>query len=243
MSYIDTFVLNAAESFCHRFQRLTGRTNVWLAVQLTNISVITYFVWAGLYFWNADVILRIVVGLFCCGVFYALTQTVFRVPIEESENNAYRRVAKGLRNPRRVRDALLRISFLNLSVLLFYPIFLVYSTLRLRLVLLSYLLIVLTTVLLYLLACDPLPPCVGRLRARNRATVRLRHASVRVPGGAPREARGKSLRERLAAHRLPRNHGARTHDDIPGINRRTRVRRGLAVRPRFTCSQSCSWRS
>jgi hypothetical protein len=192
VSHIDTFVLNAAESFCHSFQRLTGRTNVWLAVQLTNISVITYFVWAVLYFWNADVILRIVVGLFCCGVFYALTQTVFRVPIEESENNAYRRVAKGLRNPRRVRDVLLRLSFLNLSILLFYPIFLAYSTLRLRLVLLSYLLVVLTTILLYLLACDPLPPCVGRLRARARAVVRLRPARVRVPGSAPSEGRGRS---------------------------------------------------
>ena len=125
-------------------------------------------------------------------MFYALTQTVFRVPIEESENNAYRRVAKGLRNPRRVRDTLLRISFLNLSVLLFYPIFLVYSTMRLRLVLLSYLLIVLTTILLYLLACDPLPPCVGRLRARARATLRLRPARVRVPDSAPREGRGRS---------------------------------------------------
>ena len=32
------------------------------------------------------------------------------------------------------------------------------------LVVLSYLLILLTTSVLYLLACDPLPPCVGKVR-------------------------------------------------------------------------------
>jgi hypothetical protein len=180
VTYIDSFLLNAVESFCHRFQRLTGRTNVWLAVQLTNISVIMYFVWAGLFFWSTDLVLRIFVGLFCGGVLYALTQTVFKVPIEESENNAYRRVAKGLRNPRRLRDALLRISFLNLSILLSYPAYLAYAVLRVHIVLMGYFLIVMTTVLLYLLACDPLPPCAGKVRAWLRGAVRLRPAAVRT---------------------------------------------------------------
>jgi len=164
MTYIDAAVLNVTEFLCHRFQRLTGRTNVWLAVQLTNLSVIVYFIWAGLSFWNTDVVLRIVVGFFCAGVFYVLTQTVFKVPIEEYENNAYRRVAKGLRNPRRVRDALLRISFLTLSIVLWYPALLAYLKLHIRIGFLSYFLVVLMTVLLYLLACDPLPPCPGRIR-------------------------------------------------------------------------------
>jgi hypothetical protein len=179
VSYIDSALLNATELVCRRFQMLTGRTNVWLAAQLTNLSVIMYFFWAGLYFWHADLVLRIVVGLFCSGVFYALTQTIFKVPIEESENNAYRRVAKGFRNPRRVRDSLLRISFLTLSLVLWYPILLVYNTLQIRIALLSYLLIVLTTVLLYLLACDPLPPCAGKIREWIRGTARLRLARFR----------------------------------------------------------------
>ena len=51
-----------------------------------------------------------------------LTQTIFKVTIETYEAGAYRRVAKGFRNPRRVRDAPLRISFLTLAVLLFFPI-------------------------------------------------------------------------------------------------------------------------
>ena len=164
MTYLDLVILNAFEWSCRKFQLLTGRTNVWLAVQLTNLSIIVYFVWAGVYFWSAALAPRIFVGLFCSALLYVLTQTIFKVSIEEYENNAYRRVAKGFRNPRRVRDALLRISFLTLSIVLCYPILFVYMTLRLHVVLLSYFLIVLTTVLLYLLACDPLPPCAGKVR-------------------------------------------------------------------------------
>jgi hypothetical protein len=106
---------------------------------------------------------RIVLGLFCGGLLYLLTQTVFKEPIEAYENNAYRRVAKGHRNPRRIQDALLRIVFLTLSVLLLGPVLFVYMNLHLRIFLLTYSLIVLTTVVLYLMACDPLPPCAGRL--------------------------------------------------------------------------------
>jgi hypothetical protein len=194
MTYLDSAILNAIEALCRAFQRLTGRTCVWLAFQLTNLSVIVYFLWAALYFWNRDLTLRIVVGLFCGGVFYALSQTVFKVSFEDSERNAYRRVAKGFRNPRRVRDALLRISFLTLSIVLGYPSFFVYvnrSALRAReprlhveLVLLGYLLIVLTTLLLYLLACDPLPPCVGRVREWARGLAGANAGAVRARNDA-----------------------------------------------------------
>jgi hypothetical protein len=158
MTYVDLVILNLCERTCRKFQLLTGRTNVWLAVQLTNLSIIVYFVWAGLYFWSSSAAPRIFVGVFCGALLYALTQTVFKTPIEVYENSAYRRVAKGYRNPRRVRDALLRISFLTLSLVLSYPAFLAYVSLRIHILLLSYALIVLTTVVLYLLACDPLPP-------------------------------------------------------------------------------------
>lgn len=97
---------------------------------------------------------------------YALTQTVFKMSIETSETNAYRRVAGGLRNPRRMGDVLLRIPFLTLSLLLGYPVAFVYTTLQAPTALLTYSLLVLTTAILYLLACDPLPPCAGTLRAR-----------------------------------------------------------------------------
>jgi hypothetical protein len=177
MTYIDLGLLNVAEWCCRKFQLLTGRTNVWLAVQLTNLSIIMYFVWAGMYFLISDVVSRMLVALFCGGLMYALTQTVFKVPIEAYETDAYRRVAKGYRNPRRVRDALLRISFLTLSLLLCGPVLFVYTNLRLPLVPLGYSLIVLTTVVLYLLACDPLPPCAGRLIQWVRGSVPSRLAA------------------------------------------------------------------
>jgi len=113
MTYLDVGILNAVEWLCHKFQRLTGRTNVWLAAQVTNLTIVMYFVWAAMYFWNTEFSVRLSVGLFCGALLYVLPQTVFKVSIEEYENNAYRRVAKGVRNPRRIRDALLRISFLR----------------------------------------------------------------------------------------------------------------------------------
>jgi hypothetical protein len=164
MTYLDLGLLNLTERFCRAFQRLTGRTNVWLGVQLTNLSIVVFFAWAAMYAWGTEWHEQVMIALFCAGLLYLLTQTVFREPIEAYETNAYRRVANGLRNPRRLRDAPLRISFLTLSVVLSYPILLVYVTLRIHVVLLSYILIVLTTVVLYLLACDPLPPCTGTVR-------------------------------------------------------------------------------
>lgn len=162
---IDSAILDLTERLCHQFQLLTGRTNVWLAVQLTNLSIVVYFVWAAVYFQGVPAVARIAVGLFCGGVLYVLSQTVFKVSIEASETNAYRRVASGLRNPRRVRDAPLRISFLTLSVMLLYPFLLLYIGVGVLAAFLSYPLVVLTTVVLYVLACDPLPPCAGKLSA------------------------------------------------------------------------------
>ena len=119
MTYLDAAVLNLTERICQRIQIWTGRTNVWLAFQLTNLSIVVYFIWiAWLYVLSGDLAFRIFVALFCGGVFFILTRTLFRVSVEWSEAAAYRRVAKGLRNPRRIRDAQLRIAFLTLSVLL-----------------------------------------------------------------------------------------------------------------------------
>jgi hypothetical protein len=179
MTYVDSAVLNFTEWFCRRFQAWTGRTNVWLAFQLTNLSIVLYFIWvAVLYLLSGDIALRIFVGLFCGGVFFVLTRTVFRTSIEAAETAAYQRVAKGLRNPRRIRDVQLRIAFFTLSIVLSYPLWLAYVTLRVRFVLLTDALIILTTMILYVLACDPLPPCASRVRVWLRGLVPARKASA-----------------------------------------------------------------
>jgi hypothetical protein len=179
MTYIDSAVLNLTERMCRRFQTWTGRTNVWLAFQLTNLSIVVYFVWvAGFYRLSADLASRVFVALFCGGVFFVLTRTIFKMSIEASETEAYRRLAKGLGNPRRIRDAQLRIAFLTLSVVLSYPLWLAYITLHLHFALLTEALIVLTTVVLYVLACDPLPPCAGTVREWIRGMVPARNANA-----------------------------------------------------------------
>jgi len=178
MLYVDSVILNMIERTCRRFQRLTGRTNVWLAVQLTNLSIIFYFIWAAVVFSTVEPWLRIGVAIFCAGLLYVLTQTLFRESIEAYESSAYKRVSKGVRNPRRVRDALLRIAFLTLAIFLWYPAALVYSELDIQVLLLTYPLIALTTVVLYMLACDPLPPSEVKVAEEGRAgaTVRTQRA-------------------------------------------------------------------
>jgi len=177
VTYVDSAVLDLTERMCRRFQVWTGRTNVWLAFQLTNLSIVIYFIWvAALYWLSADLAVRVFVALFCGGVFYMLTRTLFRTSIEVAESDAYRRVAKGFRNPRRIRDAQLRIAFLTLSILLSYPLWFVYITRGSRFVLLTEALSILTTMILYILACDPLPPCAGKVREWLREMVPARNA-------------------------------------------------------------------
>ena len=93
MLAIDSAVLNVTERACQRFQRLTGRTNVWLAFQLTNLSIVVYFLWAAA-LWMAPGAPRLFLALFSGVLLYMLTQTVFKVPVETYETSAFQRVAK-----------------------------------------------------------------------------------------------------------------------------------------------------
>jgi hypothetical protein len=182
MLLFDTALLNLTERLCRRFQVWTGRTNVWLAFQLTNLSIVVYFSWVGVLYWLSGLLaFRIFVALFCGGVFWMLTRTLFRESIEASEHEAYRRVARGLRNPRRVRDAQLRLAFLSISVLLAWPLWFAYVALGVRFMLVTEALAVLTTAVLYLLACDPLPPAEGRVREWVRGLFTGRRATQTVP--------------------------------------------------------------
>jgi hypothetical protein len=213
MTRIDSAILDLTERFCRRFQLITGRTNIWLAVQLTNLSIIMYFVWAGAFSLTMPIWPRLALGLFCGGLLYVLTQTIFKVSIETHESNAFRRVAKGLRNPRRLRDAPLRIPFLTLCIVLSYPVVFAYNTLHIRIAPLGYSLILLTTVVLYLLACDPLAPCAGVLKEWLRRTARSR-------APAPESSRASGFSRRT----IGRSRSSR----LPSI--RTRPRRASGLR-------------
>jgi hypothetical protein len=180
MSYVDAGLLELTEWGCRRFQVWTGRTNVWLAFHLTNLTIVLYFTWVTALYWvSAIPALRVFVALFCGGVFVILTKTIFRVSLDASEAQAYRRLTKGLRNPRRIRDVQLRIAFLTISIVMTLPLWLAYTLPGMRFMLATELLAVLTTLLLYILACDPLPPCEGRLREWVRGLSALRAQASR----------------------------------------------------------------
>jgi hypothetical protein len=191
MFTVDSALLDLTEWLCRRFQVLTGRTNVWLAFQLTNFSIVVFFVWAGMHLGIGGRPFRIALVAFCGGLLYLLTRTLFKVPVETYENNEYRRVSKGFRNPRRIRDAQLRIAFLTFSLMLFFPVLFVSQYPQVLAILklgassfiLAHGLTVLTTITLYLVACDPLPPCPGKVREWLRSLVPAR----RVPAAVPEE--------------------------------------------------------
>ncbi len=174
MGYLDSRVLDVVQWVCRRFQLLTGRTNVWLAVQLTNLSVAIYFTWALMvYVVSGDLALRIFLTLFLGGVVFVLSRTIFRESVEAAEAESYRRVSRGLMNPRRVRDAQLRVAFLSFSAILVPPLLFANRVLQTAIPLLTASLLVITTVLLYVLACDPLPPAAGKVREWARGMGRL----------------------------------------------------------------------
>ena len=143
MLYIDSVILNMIERACRRFQRLTGRTNVWLALQLTNLSIVIYFRLGRRRVLRHRDVAASLRGVVLRGLFYVLTQTLFKESIEAYESNTYKRVLKGMKNPRRVRDALLRVAFLTLALVFWYPAVLVYVELHQQVLLLSYPLILL----------------------------------------------------------------------------------------------------
>lgn len=182
MTSIDSALVDFTEWLCRRIQVWTGRTNIWLAFQLTNLSIVIYFGWVMVLYWLSGMLaLRIFVALFCGSVFWMLTRTIFRMSIEASELQAYRRVTKGLRNPRRLRDVQLRVSFLTLSVLLAAPLGGAYSLrLAVRFMAMTEALAVLTTAVLYLLACDPLPPRAGTVTEWVRSLMPARAVGSRT---------------------------------------------------------------
>ena len=180
---LDAWVLDLVEAACRRWQRLT-RANQRVARRAAHQREHRRLLRVGRRrIWTNDWGIRGVLAVFAALVLYGLTKSVFRMPIESAESSAYRRVMKGLRNPRRLRDLGIRLPFLGLSVLLAGPSLFAYRWLGIRPF--SYGLVLLTTALLYVLACDPLPPQPGAIRERWAALVA---ALARRPAERPDEA-------------------------------------------------------
>src|SRR5262245_53601691 len=98
MTLVDSPLLDLTERVCRLCQSWTGRTSVWLPFQLTNLSIVVYFIGAAGRYWLSGICaVRVFAAWFCGAIFFALTRTLFRSSIELAETAAYERVAKGLR--------------------------------------------------------------------------------------------------------------------------------------------------
>lgn len=159
---LDEWLIHKAEQFCHWVQRETGKTNYFLAgvVDICLVGVIFAIV-AGATVWNrppadpyflSQLIVRhpwftgFLCLLFLCAGFWGW---------KYGESEAFKRLARGVANPEKIRrrDKIWRL--LTLTIVTSYlPILGPSHDLSIFLLLLAWQL---------LIACDPLPPCRGKL--------------------------------------------------------------------------------
>jgi hypothetical protein len=166
---IDMFLLTSLERFTHKFQRLTGKTNFWLASQMVVIRIMVYIVWILETF---EVFAYIPVWLAAPSVAMS-TLLLWLVGVrpnyrlakgfEIKEKDAYLRVAKGLANPKKIAHG---FGVFRIVTLISAPsLFLLLSTLSTATStkLGGTILGITIPVQFYLEACDPLPPCSSKI--------------------------------------------------------------------------------
>lgn len=141
----DQFLLNKVEKFCHRFQELTGKTNLFLAL-------IACFLYLAVFVAMMIVSKRqTAVFLWIC-LFMGSLYILF-YPLRERD--AFYRISKGFSNP-------YKIDFFPKLIRKFSLIFLFVNLFSLQ-----WLYFAGTSFLclfFYLDSCDPLPPCRGKIR-------------------------------------------------------------------------------
>jgi hypothetical protein len=155
----DNYLISKLEKVTHWVQRWTGKTNYWLSSRL--IFILIYMLVAEVMFYFVRGKAPIWLGFHNFGKF-DLYYSFVLVPVllidaawgwKVKEQLAYDRLSRGLANPSKIRtfDASARLLFLLLyigaTVARFYDLYLFTVTL-----------------LIFLNACDPLPPCQGKIK-------------------------------------------------------------------------------
>jgi hypothetical protein len=165
LNKIDAFFLDRYQKFAHRFQRLTGKTNFWIAAKLRLLIATRFALEIILTVYHIDPrwlhhfdIQPFRSGwelwfYFCSGAFI-LRHGLFCWRTQEAE--AFRRLERGLGNDLRVNPItrFLRFAFLLCIPLWVADLFFGVMSISLPLFL----------SIMYLEACDPLPPCRGKIR-------------------------------------------------------------------------------
>lgn len=157
---LDFKIIQLVEKFCHWFQRLTGKTNYWLAqkvfiaacmasslamvITLSNAKNLATLIWSFILIIWATYIWRSALNL----------ATKIMAHWKDEEQMAYIRLAKGLSNPCKLNPHIIdiRLVFLatTLIILILDSVTMSPSFVTIFLFLLSF--------GLYLISCDPLPP-------------------------------------------------------------------------------------
>jgi hypothetical protein len=169
---IDWFFLSHFEKgVCHPLQRLTGETNYYYAGLCSFLIVFTSL---GVYF---DIFPKELVGenslildrdhptRFWIGVF--IFTNYFALVWKMSETYAYDRISHGLANPNKVN---LLYRFIRLNSIITTPFFVLLPIPGIQIY--DKVFNLLLTLFIFLVACDPLPLCTGKVKEWLKSFVR-----------------------------------------------------------------------
>lgn len=164
---VDEWLIERYEHVAHRAQMFTGKTNFWmagacyLACGLICALSVVLFVYGVQPAWAMRLGIYASAGSHRVWIDFAVASLWARRGLfgwKREESRAFARLADGVSNPRRIHapDKILRLFF----VCFYGSIFVVGLFVEPR----FYTFGVLFVSALYLEACDPLPPCAGKIR-------------------------------------------------------------------------------
>ena len=160
---LDDWVIEKTEKFCHWFQKWTGKTNYFLA-QVMAVFLFGFFTSYAVEFFLENHVAHATFYGFL-GAVYLLN--VFWI-IPEREQNAFKRLSEKVANP--IKNGIIYkiIRLFTLIAVLFYCLIETVLIFRFGNIFDVRFLVFALSLLgfFYFIACDPLPPCSGKLREK-----------------------------------------------------------------------------
>ena len=159
----DAKIISIAEYFCHKFQRLTGKTNFFLVVICNMILCAMAFALTFEALHQKQI-------LYICIDIFALALTIYWVQeslssYKEWEEKAFELLREGLANYRKETELIHRLLILLMaSFALVKSFFEIWSGIFLSPSVTGYIIMQFFLVKEYLHCCDPLPPCKSSLK-------------------------------------------------------------------------------
>jgi hypothetical protein len=163
MIWLDVWLLVLTERACHRFQRLTGKTNYWLASRIDLAVALLFLLAIPQTIATTHSTFVVVDGLLFMWFSYRGLFTW-----QSKESQAFHRLQEGWMNAAKFESTYLFIRLWFLYLAVFWLGFCLYSHLQddKAVTILN----ALFALYFYLDSCDPLPPCRGTFSLRNLFT-------------------------------------------------------------------------